>query len=214
MISEVFNEDCMIGMARYPEKYFDLAIVDPPYKNIFRDMHNVNPGNIAKAKEYKYNTLNNSKPDKNYFQELFRVSKNQIIWGVQYFIDFLTETNCLIVWDKQIDGNFSDAEIAWTSFGSATRIFVFKWAGMPQEDMKNKEVRIHPTQKPVALYRYLLHNYAKPEDKILDTHLGSGSSRIAAHDMDFDFWGWEIDKDYFDAQEKRYQDHIKQQKLF
>lgn len=216
MISEVFNEDCMIGMAKYPDKFFDLAIVDPPYGIEEDGRNNYTRGKLARAKDYRSNSrYDNSTPTPEYFQELKRVSENQIIWGGNYFISELDSTPCFIVWDKNNGGNdFADCELAWTSFKTAVRKFEFTWHGMLQGDMKNKEERIHPNHKPVKLYKWLLKNYAKPRDKILDTHLGSGSSRIAAYEMEFDFWGWEIDKDYFDAQEKRYQNHIKQQKLF
>jgi len=143
------------------------------------------------------------------------VSKNQIIWGGNYFLDYLGSTPCMIFWDKGRDGlNFADGEFAWTSFKSPARRYLFKWNGMLQEDMKNKENRIHPTQKPVRLYQWLFNNFAKAGDKILDTHLGSGSSRIAAYDLNLDFVGYEIDKEYFDKQEERFAKHTAQQSLF
>jgi site-specific DNA-methyltransferase (adenine-specific) len=154
-------------------------------------------------------------PDAEYFSELRRVSKNQIIWGGNYFLDFLTSTECMIFWDKCRDGlNFADGEIAWTSFKQPTRRYTFKWNGMLQGDMKNKEDRFHPTQKPVALYRWIFHHYAKQGDKILDTHLGSGSSRIAAYDAGLDFVGYEIDETYFRLQEERFARHTSQMSLF
>lgn len=156
-----------------------------------------------------------SPPDEAYFRELMRVSKNQIIWGGNFFLDKLRATSCFIVWDKKRRGmDQADCEIAWTSFKEQNRIFDFRWNGMLQGDMKHKEERIHPTQKPVALYRWLLDKYAKPGDKILDTHLGSGSSRIAAFESDLDFWGYEIDPVYFELQEKRFEEYTAQQKLF
>jgi site-specific DNA-methyltransferase (adenine-specific) len=145
-----------------------------------------------------------------------RVSKNQIIWGANHFIERIPYGSpCWIVWDKDNGkSDFADCELAWTSFKKAVRKIKYRWHGMLQENMKNKEVRIHPTQKPVKLYEWLLLNYAQPGDVILDTHLGSGSSRIAAHNLGFDFVGFEIDKEYFDAQEKRYKEAIAQIKLF
>ena len=136
--------------------------------------------------------------------------------GGQYFTDDLPESQCWIVWDKlHPEGiKFADCELAWTSFDEAARVFRFRWNGMIQQDMKNKENRIHPTQKPVALYKWLLQKYAKPGMKILDTHLGSGSSRIAASDLGFDFVGYEIDKTYFDEQEERFNKHRNQLNLF
>ena len=202
--SEVFNEDCMEGMKRYPDKYFDLAVVDPPYGiNI---NHNMGRRKGEKPSGYKKVTWDNKIPDKSYFLKLFRVSKNQVIWGGNYF--WMPPTKCFIVWRKpQISENvsFSMVEYAWTSFDQTAK----EWIGMSAE-----RDRIHPTQKPVALYTWIFQNYAKPGDKILDTHLGSGSSRIAAYEQDLDFVGFEIDKDYFKAQEERFQDYISQLSLF
>jgi site-specific DNA-methyltransferase (adenine-specific) len=212
-ISEVTNEDCMAGMARYPDKYFDLAIVDPPY-GIGMDGGNIGGNNATKATNYTKKDWDILAPNKDYFIELKRVSKNVVIWGANHFIKNIPyNSSCWIVWDKDNTGNFADAELAYTSFKSAVRIFKFRWNGMLQQNMKNKEQRIHPTQKPVALYKWLLQNYAKQGDKILDTHLGSGSSRIAAYEMGFDFTAFELDKEYFEAQEKRYNNHISQLKL-
>jgi site-specific DNA-methyltransferase (adenine-specific) len=214
-LSEVTNEDCMEGMARYPDKYFDLAIIDPPYGIGEDGSKNHTRGKLALAKNYKSFAGNDiSAPDINYFNELLRVSKNQIIWGANHFIKNIPyNSSCWIVWDKDNTGDFADAELAYTSFKSAVRIFKFRWNGMLQQNMKDKEQRIHPTQKPVALYKWLLQNYAKQGDKILDTHLGSGSSRIAAYEMGFNFTAFELDKEYFEAQEKRYNNHISQLKL-
>jgi site-specific DNA-methyltransferase (adenine-specific) len=214
-ISEVTNEDCIKGMIRYPDKYFDLAIIDPPYGIGEDGSKNHTRGKLALAKNYKSFAGNDiSAPDINYFNELLRVSKNQIIWGANHFIKNIPyNSSCWIVWDKDNTGDFADAELAYTSFKSAVRIFKFRWNGMLQQNMKDKEQRIHPTQKPVALYKWLLQNYAKQGDKILDTHLGSGSSRIAAYEMGFDFTAFELDKEYFEAQEKRYKAHIAQLKL-
>ena len=158
---------------------------------------------------------NNDIPSPDYFNELQRISENQIIWGGNYYSNLLSNSRCWIVWDKDNGGSsFADAELAWTSFDKTISIYKFTWHGMIQGDMKNKETRIHPTQKPVALYKWLLKNYAKEGDSILDTHGGSFSLRIACHDMGFDFTGYEIDKDYFDAAEKRFQNHIQQQTIF
>lgn len=215
-VSEVYNECCEVGMKRYPDKFFDLAIVDPPY-GIGEDGRNNHTRSVnAKAKDYRAKSrYDNATPGFNYFQELFRVSKNQIIWGGNYYIEFLKNTPCVIVWDKDNGENdFADCELAWTSFDTAVRKFKWRWQGMLQEDMKNKQERIHPNEKPFQLYRWLLTNYAKPGDKILDTHLGSQSSRIAAYDLGFDFYGWEIDKDYFEAGNKRFENFKKQLKLF
>lgn len=200
-ISEVYNMDCMEGMAQYPDKYFDLAIVDPPY--------GIDINSSGRLGHYggKNKKWDEQIPNKNYFDELFRVSNNQIIWGGNYF--GLPPTRCFIIWDKKQPENvsFASCEYAWTSFDKSAKTFY--------ERPQNIDIqRIHPTQKPIKLYKWLLTNYAKQGDKILDTHLGSGSSRIAAYDMGFDFVGFELDKDYFDAQEKRFNDFKQQLKLF
>ena len=172
---------------------------------------------LARSKNYKFFAGNDAQsPDKEYFDELIRVSNNQIIWGANHFISNIPyNSSCWIVWNKDNGNNdFADCELAWTSFKTAVRMFTWRWSGMLQQDMKNKERRIHPTQKPVALYEWLLMNYAKEGDKILDTHLGSGSSRIAAHKLGFEFVGCELDKDYFEAQEKRFKTETMQQSLF
>lgn len=219
MTSEVYNMDCMEYMKALPDKAFDLAIVDPPYGGVTRGGYMSNPHTCdkrARGNDYHLALWDQEKPKKDYFNHLFRVSKNQIIWGGNYFQTIIArDSQCWIVWDKQNgDNNFADCELAWTSFDSASRLFQFRWAGMLQGNMRAKENRIHPTQKPVALYKWILSRYAKPGDKILDTHLGSGSSRIAAYDMGFDFVGCEIDKEYFDKQEERFAIHTAQTRMF
>lgn len=216
MNSIVYNEDCITGMKRYKDKHFDLAIVDPPYGIKEDGLKNHSRSSRAKATLYMAKEWDKEPMQMNYFNELFRVSKNQIIWGANHFISHIPyDSSCWIVWDKQNGENdFADCELAWTSFNTAVRKFQFRWHGMLQQDMKNKEKRIHPTQKPIALYKWLLHNYAKQGDLILDTHLGSGSSRIACHKYGFDFTGFELDKEYFEAQEKRYNDFINQLNIF
>ena len=211
---EILNIDCMEYMATLPDKSFDLAIVDPPYGIGENGSTNKSRGKLAKAKDYKpFSGLDKEPPSDKYFDELFRVSKNQIIWGANHFLGLIS--SCWIVWDKNNGNNdFADCELAYTSFSSAVRLFKYTWNGMLQQDMKNKEIRIHPTQKPVALYKWILTNYAKQGDKILDTHLGSGSSAIAAHDYGFEFVGCELDNDYFKTGKKRLENHQKQVKLF
>ena len=149
-----------------------------------------------------------------YFNELKRVSKNQIVWGANYLIENLSSTPCVIVWDKNNSGNFADCEIAFGTFKTGAKIFKYTWNGMIQEDMKDKEIRVHPTQKPKQLYNFLLNNYAKPTDKILDTHLGGGSIAIACHYYGCNFVGCEIDKTYFDKAVKRLKNETAQIKLF
>lgn len=195
-------------MKSVPDKFFDLAIVDPPYGNNLSGGRSAKNGwnqNIDWDKCNKGWNLN--KPNKEYFKELERVSKNQIVWGGNYFM--LPESECWLVWDKgQRDFSLADGELAWTSFDKAVRILTLHRAAANQEE------KVHPTQKPVKLYKWLLHNYAKEGDKILDTHLGSGSSAIAAHQMGFDFVGCEIDRDYFEAASKRFKEQTMQQDLF
>lgn len=208
-MTEAFNIDCMEYMATLPDKAFDLSIVDPPYMDEFKI---IAKDKITKVNQYNLESLNSKAPNEKYFDELLRVSKNQIIWGVNYYKYYLGAGR--IVWNKDNTGLYSDCELAFHSFSNVTRMFTWRWNGMLQQNMKNKEKRIHPTQKPVALYEWLLMNYAKEGDKILDTHLGSGSSRIAAHKLGFEFVGCELDKDYFEAQEKRFKTETMQQQLF
>ena len=216
---ELLNIDCMKYMAILPDKAFDLAIVDPPYGVYIggavggagRLVRQVKIGSKKLSCPKTYRSFDDSQiPGKIYFEELKRVSINQIIFGGNYFINHLHNTSCIIVWDKDNSGGFADAELAWTSFKTATRIFRFRWNGMLQQDMKNKETRIHPTQKPRQLYQWLLKNYAKPGQRILDTHLGSGSSAIAAHYFGCDFVGCEIDIDYFNAAKERFDRETRQ----
>jgi len=211
---EITNEDNMKLMARYPDNYFDLAIVDPTY-GINMDGGKIGGDKLGKAKEYIKKNWDKHAPNIEYFKELRRVSKNQIIWGANHFIDKAPYSSpCWIVWDKDNSGNFADAELAYTSFKTAVRVFKFRWNGMLQQEMKNKEVRIHPTQKPRQLYNWLLDNYAKEGDKILDTHLGSGSIALACHERGFELTACELDKDYYEASIKRIKNHIAQQRLF
>ena len=212
----ITNEDNMLLMARYPDNYFDLAIVDPPYGLGEDGAKNHSRGKATSATMYTAKNWDNSAPTKEYFNELKRVSKNQIIFGANHFIENIPNPNssCWIVWDKDNSGDFADCELAYCSFKTSVRKFKWRWNGMLQEDMKNKETRIHPTQKPVALYKWILEKYAKQGDKILDTHLGSGSIAIACHDYGFELTGCELDKEYFDKGIQRVQNHINQTKLF
>lgn len=235
-ISEVFNEDNMIGMARYPDKFFDLAIVDPPYGLGVNGMQlGSHPGRskndgygsgpaestVVRLKKERYHRRGKLKdrafnrlsmdwdipPEPSYFDELFRVSKNQIIWGGNYF--YLSPARCVICWNKlQPWENFSQWEMAWTSFDKPAALFSYSNTGGA-----NTEAKIHPTQKPVKLYKWLLSKYAQPGMKILDTHMGSQSSRIAAFNMGFDYYGWELDPEYFEAGNKRFKEQTAQLKL-
>lgn len=208
--------DCMEGMKNITDKYFDLAIVDVPYGIHESGNRNHSRSKRAKSKNYIAFYGNDSlPPDKEYFNELRRISKNQIIWGANHFISRIPiNSSCWIVWDKDNGQNdFADCELAWTSFHSAVRRYRYKWHGMLQGNMKNKETRIHPTQKPVALYKWLLSKYAKKGDKILDTHVGSASSLIACYDMGFDYLGFEIDKHYYESAKSRLNDHKAQMRF-
>jgi site-specific DNA-methyltransferase (adenine-specific) len=193
-------------MKAFPDKYFGLAIVDPPYGiNI-----NVSMGRRKGDKKSDYHKFagNDSEiPSVDYFDELKRVSKNQIVWGGNYMTEFLRPSSCWLLWDKGFsqDVTFAQFEMAWTSFNSSAKKF---------DKHPSQQNRIHPTQKPVQLYKWLLQNYAKPGDLILDTHMGSQSSRIAAYDMGFDYVGFELDEDYFQQGNKRFENFISQQKLF
>ena len=213
---ELLNCDCMDYMKTLEDKAFDLAIVDPPY-GINVDRQRLGSGRQTEkwSRPTKYNYKHfddSSSPDINYFIELKRVSKNQIIWGANYFSEMLTPSKGWIVWDKKVDikEHLSMCELAWTSFDKKCNKFEFLWAGFKKAV---QEKRIHPTQKPVKLYDWLLANYAKEGDRILDTHLGSGSSAIAAHYGGFDFVGCELDKDYFEAAKKRFDEETRQEEF-
>lgn len=202
-ISEVYNMDCMEYMSTCDDKYFDLAIVDPPY----------GIGNFQQSGgNYKNIEWNNNIPDEKYFNELKRISKERIIWGANYYNCF-ENGRAAIIWNKKNPHpSMSVCEIASVSFGKRVGYFEFEWQGYV---VKMKEPHsFHPCQKPVQLYKWLLKNYAKPNDKILDTHLGSGSTRIACWDGGFDFYGTELDKEYFDASVKRFENFKAQGKLF
>jgi len=203
MESKVYNADCLDAMKGYPDNYFELAIVDPPY-GLGNSV--VNSGGRFKRYSNKNGNWDMSVPDEKYFEQLFRISKEQIIWGGNYFA--LPANKCFIIWDKgQPEGiSFAMCEYAWASFDKVAQIYKKRTQGQEQ--------RFHPTQKPVALYRWLLQNYAKQGDKILDTHLGSGSSRIAADMEGYDFTGYELDTDYFNASVKRFNEYKLQTTLF
>lgn len=204
--SEVYNCDCLSYMQSLPDKHFDLCIADPPYGIGECGEKNHSRSKIAKAKEYAPKNWDFQALPKEYFDEILRVSKRAIIWGANHFISRIPyDSSCWIVWDKENGLNdFADCELAWTNFPTAVRRFKYRWQGMLQENMKNKEERIHPTQKPIALYAWILDNYTKEGDKIFEPFLGSGSSRIAAYKKGFDFYACELDKDYYEAQEERF----------
>jgi len=216
-----YNADCMTAMREFPDKFFDLAIVDPPYgikvashkggtivgggARFFGGKSRLRSGKVKPCASKFYHTFaDNRPPDEGYFKELERVSKNRIIWGGNFMLDYLGAASCMIVWDKKRRGmDQADCEIAWTDLRGQSRIFEFRWNGMLQGDMKHKEKRIHPTQKPVALYAWILERFAKPGFKILDTHVGSASSLIACRRAGLEFWGFEIDEIYFKTATER-----------
>jgi site-specific DNA-methyltransferase (adenine-specific) len=204
----ITNEDNMDLMARYEDNYFDLAIVDPPYGIDW--MNQVKSPNKGKNwKQYENKEWDKEIPNNEYFKELFRVSKNQIVWGGNYMIEHLYSTPCLLIWDKMQEFSGAVFETAWTSFTSPSKAF-----RMSRVEAYCNQYKIHPTQKPVKLYEWLLMNYAKEGDKILDTHLGSGSIAIACHNLGFDLTACELDKDYFEAAMKRIKEHQSQTRLF
>jgi site-specific DNA-methyltransferase (adenine-specific) len=205
--AELHNADCMELMVKYPDGYFELAIVDPPY-GIGAGGKSFMNGASKTAHQYTRDLSWDSEPPaENYFLELRRVSKNQIIFGGNYFV--LPPSRCFLIWDKTIHGNsYADCEMMWTSFDSVARIYRKNMVEITLDG------RIHPTQKPIALYEWLLTNYAKKGDKILDTHLGSMSSVIACHNLNFQIVGSELDKDYFDAGIARVKQAMAQERLF
>lgn len=229
----LYHIDCMNFMKDKPDGFYDLAIVDPPYgigedggRNRPRDVVQKNGSTLyTKPTGHKKGNWDNKTPDATYFDELFRVSNNQIVWGVNYFTPIFWFTAGRIFWDKINGSNdFSDGELAFCSSHNSTRLFRYMWNGMMQGSSANGEImegnkalnekRTHPTQKPVRLYEWLLINYAKKGDKILDTHLGSGSIAIACHNLGFDLDGCEIDKEYYDGAVKRFNNHKKQLTMF
>jgi site-specific DNA-methyltransferase (adenine-specific) len=214
--SEVFNEDCIDVMKRYPDKFFDLAIVDPPYGiGVDGAIHIRKPDRPSTwdmVEKYERKDWDNEIPKAEYWEQLFRVSKNQIVWGGNYFTEYLKPSKCWVFWDKQFDKtfNFSHGELAWTSFNKQ----LLKVTKSSKAETNGGKDRIHPTQKPVYIYDWLLNNFKEESINVLDTHVGSGSSRISCHKAGLSFVGCEIDKDYFDAQEKRFKEFVSQMRLF
>jgi site-specific DNA-methyltransferase (adenine-specific) len=203
-LSETFNRDCVEAMKEYPDNYFDLAVVDPPYGiNV-----NMNAGRKIDTKSKKRLTKkwDNQAPAADYWIELFRISKNQIVWGGNYMTEYLPIKMGWIFWDKCVASgcSFSDGELAWTSFDIALKKVTIPYSGF----IGMEGEKFHPTTKPIKLYDWIFANYAKPNDKILDTHLGSQSSRIAAYKAGLDFTGFELDKEYFEQGNKRFNDFL------
>jgi site-specific DNA-methyltransferase (adenine-specific) len=213
----VYHEDCMEGLKRFPDKYFDLAVVDPPYgisadiKNNGKNSDRHEKTSKAKINTYKKTNWDNEIPSQEYFNELYRVSKRQVIWGANYF----GLVGGMLYWHKNVTmPTYSTGELAWLSWLQKIDFVNITWHGMLQQNMKDKEERIHPTQKPIQLYEWIYKQYATEGNLILDTHLGSGSSRIAAHKAGLSFVGFEIDADYYAAQEKRFKTFTSQLRMF
>jgi len=205
----IHNCDCMELLKATPDKFYDLAIVDPPYGIGAGSVKFKNGSSKSEKNYFKNNDWDTKSPSKEYFDELKRVSKNQVIFGGNYFLDHLNSTRCMIFWDKTIHGNsYADGELAWTSFDKNVRYFRENIA------QTNSEGRIHPTQKSIRLYEFVLNNFANFGDKILDTHLGSGSHAIACNNLGFELTACELDTDYFEASIKRIEQASKQATLF
>ena len=210
--SVVYNEDCVEALKRFDDNYFDIAIVDPPY-----GLGNRLSDGGGKLKNTPMAVLYRDKdwdvlPSAEYWEQLFRVSKNQMVFGANYFLEYLPSSRGIICWDKKTGANsYADCELALTNIDSNARIITKFWLGAHAQD---DDGRIHPTQKPIMVYDFIYQNYAKEGYKILDTHLGSGSNRISAQKNGFDFTGFEIDKDYYEAQEKRFKDFVSQLRMF
>jgi site-specific DNA-methyltransferase (adenine-specific) len=209
--SVVHLMDCIEGMKQYPDNYFQLAVCDPPYGinggcDNRKAIHTKSGNNLRRLGRAGGLEWDKDIPKQEYWEELIRVSKNQIIWGGNYFLDYLGATRCFITWDKMTYvPTMSQIELAWTSFQEHSKLIKIN---------SNQSDRIHISQKPVKLYDWIFHNYAKPDFKILDTHLGSGSSRIAAHKHGLDFTGFELDAEYFEKGNKRFDDFISQTTIF
>jgi len=219
---ELLNQDCLLYMKQCEDKQFDWAIVDPPYGIGFDGHHTItkegHKGFSAKKELHAKKDWDSQRPSAEYFTELQRISKNQIVWGGNYFADLLPPKKGWIFWDKKITNannmNFSDGELAWTSSDGILRRFTYDWIGFGYLNNPQKEKKIHPTQKPVQLYEWILDTYVKEGSKIIDTHLGSGSIAEACWNRKFDLVGLEIDKDYYTKASKRLEAHKKQLTLF
>ncbi|MCK5614205.1 site-specific DNA-methyltransferase [Candidatus Pacearchaeota archaeon] len=207
-IINIYHGDSLKAMESMPDKKYGIAICDPEY-GIGADL-GTGTSNKGVVKQYN-KKWDDSIPSDQYFEEVIRITNDQIIWGVNYFNNL---QGGRVVWDKDNTGHFSDCELAYQSFTIGIKKYKYRWNGMLQQDMKNKEIRIHPTQKPVALYKWLLKNYAKPGDKIFDSHGGSMSHAIACIEMDFDLDIYELDKDYYNSAVKRIKQHVSQLNAF
>lgn len=206
----IYNEDSLQALRAMQDKQFDLAIVDAPYNSYFNT--DGCKSNKGKKGDYNVSSLNNNLPTEEFWNELTRISTNQIVWGANWYKRYFGVGG--VCWHKDNTGNYSPCEYAYQSINNHIHHFEWRWNGMLQQNMKDKEIRIHPTQKPIALYKFLLNKFAVTGQKILDTHLGSGSIAVACWDMGFDLTAYEIDKEYFDAACKRLENHKKQLTLW
>ena len=214
MINKIIHGDCLDVMKDIPDKSVDLILTDPPYGINEANGKNHSRGLLAKSKEYTVKDWDNKIPEKEIFEEMFRVSKNQIIFGGNYFFEYLYNSPCWLVWHKEINGDFADCEIAWTSFKSAIRYFKWRWNGMLQENMKQKDIRIHPTQKPTGLFQNILQKYSKEGETVLDCFSGSGTTAIACIRTNRNYICIEKDKEYYDLSVERVKQELAQGRLF
>lgn len=213
-INTIINADCMDILKQLPDKCIDLVLTDPPYGINIAKNGKVGGEKCCAVTDYGKKEWDNKIPEKEIFDEIFRISKNQIIFGGNYFISFLYNSPCWLVWDKQNTGNFADCELAWTNFKSAVRKYKWTWNGMLQEDMTNKDIRIHPTQKPLKLFEMILRDYSNENDLILDCFSGSGTTAVACHNLKRRFICIEKDYDYWKASVERLKNSQAQMKLF
>lgn len=219
--NKIINADCIDILKQLPDKCIDLVLTDPPYginassKNFLRQGKQTGKSKCVSGLNYKISNWDKDIPQKQIFEEIKRVSKNQIIFGGNYFVDFLTNSSCWLVWDKLTGDNlYADCELAYTSFKSAVRKYTYLWKGMLQEDMKNKDIRIHPTQKPLKLFEMILKDYSNENDLILDCFSGSGTTAVACHNLKRRFICIEKDYDYWKASVERLENVQAQMKLF
>lgn len=213
-INKIIHADCIDILKQLPDKCIDLVLTDPPYGIGEANGKNASRSKLALAKDYGKKDWDNKIPDKEIFEQIKRISKTQIIFGGNYFIEFLNNSPCWIVWDKNNTGDFADCELAWTNFKSAVRKYKWTWNGMLQEDMKNKDIRIHPTQKPLKLFEMILRDYSNENDLVLDCFSGSGTTAVACHNLKRNFICIEKDYNYWKASVERLENAKAQLKLF
>lgn len=213
-IDQIICGDCLEVMKEIPDKSINLVLTDPPYGIKESNEKNRTRARLAKTTDFGHYDWDKQKVKKEYFEEIRRVSKNQVIFGGNYYASILGDSSCWLVWDKDNGKNdFSDCELAWTSFKTAVRKFKWRWNGMLQEDMKNKEKRVHPTQKPLPLFKWILEKYSQPNDIILDPFLGSGTTALACLELNRHFIGIELSPEYCEIAEKRIKPIIQNQQI-